>query len=180
MNFQKQAQNAPHVCMSLMKSLSIQKGVISSHNMIIDVLKNLEKYSSLHFRFKKAFEFIQSTDFLNLPCGRYEIDGENIYANVEQYLTKTESKVEYHKKYIDIQLVTKGVEKIGYCNISEIKNPEEFNSQKDIGFATGEVSFVEMSFGKFMILFPEDAHQPCMAIDEPKNVKKVVVKVKID
>lgn len=148
--------------------------------MIVDVLKNLEKYSSLHFRFKTAFSFIKSTDFLGLPCGRYVIDGENIYANVEEYTTKTESKVEYHKKYIDIQMVVNGFENIGYCDISEIKAPEKFDSEKDIGFAKGEVSFVKMYDGKFMILFPGDAHQPCMAIEKPQKVKKVVVKVKID
>ena len=148
--------------------------------MIIDVLENIEKYSSINHRFKTAFDFIKNTDFINLPCGRYEIEGANIYANVEEYITKLKSKPEYHKKYIDIQLVVKGEENIGYCDISEIKNSEPFDNQKDIGFLEAKVDFIKMSPKNFMILFPNDVHQPCIAINEPQTVKKVVVKVKID
>jgi len=31
----------------------------------------------------------------------------------------------------------------------------------------------------FAIFYPEDAHQPCCIYDEPANVKKVVIKVKL-
>ena len=148
--------------------------------MITDNLKNLKNYSALNKRFEAAFNFILNTDLKNIPCARYQIDGDDIYANVEEYTTKTRSKVEYHKKYIDIQLVALGCENIGYCNIDERKNSEEFDEDKDIGFAEGNVSLIKMIQGNFMILFPQDAHQPCMAIDGPSKVKKIVVKVKVD
>lgn len=148
--------------------------------MIIDNIKNLKNYTKLNKRFETAFDFILNTDLKNIPCGRYQIDGDDIFANVEEYTTKTQSKAEFHKKFIDIQLVIKGCENIGYCNIDEFKNIEDFNEEKDIGFLDGKVSYLKMTENKFMILFPQDAHQPCMAIREPETVKKVVVKVRVD
>ena len=148
--------------------------------MIVDVLDNAHLYYGLNKRLEKAFEYINSVDFMKLPCGRYEIDNDNIYVNVEEYLTKTESRPEYHKKYIDIQFVVSGEEKIGYCPLSEVNINEPFNEEKDIGFGSGKVSYIKMTKDLFMILMPQDAHQPCMAVNDPLKVKKIVVKVKID
>ena len=148
--------------------------------MIVDVLENAQKYYCINKRFKKAFEYILSSNFAEMKCGRYEIDGKDIFVNIDEYETKTEALPEYHKKYIDIQLIVEGNEKIGYCNLNELEIEENFNEEKDVWFGKGEVNYIKMCSGKFMILFPQDAHQPCMAIGNPLKVKKVVVKVKID
>ena len=39
--------------------------------------------------------------------------------------------------------------------------------------------FIEMRAGTFMILWPQDAHMPGMAIDASSPVKKAVVKVRL-
>ena len=148
--------------------------------MIIDNFENLKRYISVNKYFDKAFGYILSTDFSALNAGRYEIDGDNIYANVDEYETKLVSKPEYHKKYIDIQFLVNGSEYIGYTSVENLLEKEEFNEDKDIGFGLGVVDFIKMKPKKFMILFPEDAHQPCMADGKPQKVKKVVVKVKVD
>jgi YhcH/YjgK/YiaL family protein len=38
---------------------------------------------------------------------------------------------------------------------------------------------VTVPAGWFVILFPEDAHMPCTALDTPAPVTKVVVKVRV-
>jgi YhcH/YjgK/YiaL family protein len=38
---------------------------------------------------------------------------------------------------------------------------------------------VACTAGTFAIFTPEDAHMPCIAVNAPKPVKKVVVKVKV-
>ena len=81
--------------------------------MIIDNFKNCERYYSVNKRFKKSFDYISETDFEKLPCGRYEIEGKNLYVNVDEYETKLVSKPEYHKSYIDIQFLVNGEEYIG-------------------------------------------------------------------
>ena len=148
--------------------------------MIIDYIENCKKYSFFHKRFNKAFDYILNTDFEKLPCGRYEIDGNNLYANVEEYETKTISNPEYHKKYIDIQLLAYGEEFIGYCPKSELIINEGYNEEKDLGSGEGIVDFINLKKGQFMIFTPDDAHQPCMMSKNKQKVKKVVVKVRID
>ena len=147
--------------------------------MIIDNFENLKKYSSLNIYFSKAFDYISATDFNTLNVGRYEIDGDNIYVNVDEYETKKVSKPEFHKKYADIQFLVNGSEYIGYCPKDRLLECEEYNTEKDIGFGLGVVDYIKMKPGQFMILFPDDAHQPCMADGNPQKVKKVVVKVKV-
>ena len=148
--------------------------------MIIDNFDNCKKYFSVHKRFEKAFNYILNTDFENYDCGKYEIDGKNLYINIEEYETKLVSRPEYHKDYIDIQFLINGEEYVGYCQKNELLIDNGYDEQKDIGFGEGIVDYVKLKNGIFMVFFPNDAHQPCMAINIPTKVKKAVLKVRID
>ena len=48
--------------------------------MIIDKIENSGLYLALHHRFEKAFEFLRKTDFSTLEPGKYELDGEDLFA----------------------------------------------------------------------------------------------------
>ena len=148
--------------------------------MIIDSFENCKKYYSLNKRFEKAFEYILKTDFENMPCGKHEIDGTDLYINIEEYETKTVSKPEYHKKYIDIQFLIKGEEYMGYCPKSGLIIDDGYDEQKDLGFGQAIMDFIKLTPKQFVVFYPSDAHQPCMAINTPQKVKKAVVKVRID
>ena len=148
--------------------------------MIVDNFRNSKKYYSVNKRFEKAFDYILKADFKDMTCGKYEIDGDNLYIKVDEYETKTVSKPEYHKKYIDIQFIINGEEYVGYCPKSDLIIDEGYDEQRDLGFGKGIVDFIKLKTGLFMIFFPEDAHQPCMAVSTPNKVKKAVVKVRID
>lgn len=150
--------------------------------MIIDLLSNARLYTSLNARFKTAFDYLKETDLINLPLGRYELDGKNCFVNVEEYETKERDrgKWEAHREYIDIQCVVKGEEKIGVTNIRQLTPVCEYNSEKDICFFSGDGDFLVLREGNFMLLFPEDAHMPCIAVQRPSLVKKAVVKIRLD
>ena len=148
--------------------------------MIVDSFENFKRYYSINKRFEKAFDYTLNTDLKNLSCGRYEIDGQNLYINIDEYETKTVSKPEYHKKYIDIQFLIDGEEYIGFCPKSDLIIDEGYDEQKDLGFGEGIVDFIKLKSGQFMVFFPNDAHQPCMAISTPSKVKIAVVKVRIN
>ena len=113
--------------------------------------------------------------------GRHELDGDKVFALVQQYQTKplAEGKWEAHRKYIDVQYVAAGVEKIGWAPVSRLKVTELYDETKDVAFYTGKGDFVTVPAGWFVILFPEDAHMPSIAVDAPSPVTKVVVKVKV-
>lgn len=148
--------------------------------MIYDLLKNATFYHQTHPRFKKAFEYLQKTDFTKVAEGKVEIDGQNIYAIVQEYMTKppAEGRWEAHQRYIDIQYVVAGEELIGYAHLDSMK-AGQYNDEKDIVFLEGEGSMIPVPAGTFMLLAPQDVHKPQIAVHTPQKVKKVVVKVKM-
>ncbi|HSW56365.1 MAG TPA: YhcH/YjgK/YiaL family protein [Ignavibacteriaceae bacterium] len=146
--------------------------------MIIDKIENATIYKNLGERIKKSFDYITQTDLKNLGSGKYEIDGENIFALVSEYKTKSESegKLEAHKKYIDVQYVISGEELMGYAPLGVQKVLEPYKEENDIVFFTGDKSFTKVSAGMFAIFFPEDVHMPGIMTKESLPVKKLVIK----
>jgi YhcH/YjgK/YiaL family protein len=150
--------------------------------MIFDQLKNAHLYFVISDRVKKAFDYLVSTDFENLEPGKYEIDGENIYAIVQEYDTRplTSSRWEAHKKYLDIQYMVNGKEKMGYSHKNKMIVTHEYNEGKDALYLKGDGNFLIAEAGYFAIFFPSDVHMPCIALNLSTPVKKVVVKVRVD
>jgi YhcH/YjgK/YiaL family protein len=143
----------------------------------VSYYKNKDKWD-------KAFNFLKTNDLQGLELKRYNIDGDNVYAPVSEYLTKNEADAKYeaHQKYIDIQYVVSGKELIGIAPMSQkLEVLEPYDSTKDVEFLT--VSKVENHVAlpdRFFIFFPEDAHRPGLKDGENSPVRKVVVKVKTD
>ena len=148
--------------------------------MILDTLDNYHLYQSINERIAKGFEFLHNTDLDAIPSGKHDIDGDTIFALVQEYQTKplAECKLESHKKYIDIQYVIRGEEFMGITTKNN-QNILEVNEEKDYTFYEGTTSLVRVSKGMFTIFFPDDLHQPCVQTESVSEVKKVVIKVLI-
>lgn len=148
--------------------------------MILDTLENYQLYNSINERIAKGFDFLRTTDLDSLPSGKHDIDGDTIFALVQEYQTKpfNECKLESHKKYIDIQYVIRGEEMMGVTTQNNQKIIE-VNEEKDFTFYEGTTSLVLVSKGMFTIFFPDDLHQPCVQTESAAEVKKVVIKVLI-
>ena len=149
--------------------------------MIKDNLKNAEIYYTLGDKFKKGFEFLKNTDLKNLENGKYQIEGDEIFVSVQDYSSKPleQGKFEAHKKYADIQFIIKGEEKLGYGDIQNFKPTTFYDEKNDIIFLEGKGGFVHAKEGDFIIFMPEDAHMPCIAVQNSQYVKKAVVKVSL-
>ena len=96
--------------------------------MILDSLNNTKKIECLHPLFKKAFDYLKSTDFSKVEDGKHELDGSRLYVSVVSIFgkEKKDAAIETHKKYIDIQMPLLGVEKIGWkpgCELQEESTP---------------------------------------------------------
>ena len=150
--------------------------------MIIDNLKNANLYEEISPRFKKAFEFLKSGNIEGLAPGKYEIEGSNVYAMVQEYETRPMDKGawEAHRNYIDIQFVYYGTELMGYMNIEGMQVIKEYDESSDYLLLDGEGSFFKITPGFFAVFFPEDVHMPSITSEVPCNMKKVVMKVKVD
>lgn len=150
--------------------------------MISDTLKNASLYYSLHKNFQKGFDFI--IDCLNnpKPVGRYEIEGEDVFALVQEYQTvaETEKKWESHEQYIDIQYVADGVEAMGWGSKKDFEPCCEYSAEKDIVFYQNrEDSRVKVSAESFAIFYPDDIHRPGCNWNNAVQIKKILIKVKI-
>ena len=149
--------------------------------MILDKLENAAKYFSLSNGIKQALNFLQKTDLINAAEGRHEIDGDNVYALINNYNTKdpAEAHPEAHRKYIDVQYVVSGSELIGYSVFNGQRIFKEYDAEKDFMLYDDISFFMKLNPGMFAIFYPDDLHMPGIMIDEPKPVKKVVIKVKL-
>ncbi|WP_075590745.1 YhcH/YjgK/YiaL family protein [Labilibacter marinus] len=147
--------------------------------MILDSLDNVKHYRSLNERIKKGFEFLEEIDFETIEAGKYNVDGDDIFAIVSEYNTKEhpDAKPEAHERYLDIQYIVKGEEYIGYAPLEDQEVMVPYNVEKDVVFYHSELSLMKMSEGMFALFFPTDVHAPNMKIEESKPVKKVVVKI---
>lgn len=150
--------------------------------MIADTLDNAELYYNLHRNLKKAFEFIFDYVKNNKPAGRYEIEGEEVFALVQEYETcaENEKKWESHEKYIDLQYVAAGAEGMGWGLKADFKPSCEYDEQKDIVFyKDSEGTRVKVPARGFAVFFPEDIHKPGCIWKNSTQVKKIVVKIKV-
>jgi biofilm protein TabA len=160
--------------------------------MIIDQLHNIESgfypallsatdATGLTQRFAQAFHFLQTTDLENAAPGRVDIDGDLIFALIQEYNTKPleQGFWEAHRKYIDIQYVVSGEEHMGYANLAQL-TAGDYDESKDFLPLHGQGSFIRLPAGMFTLFMPEDAHMPGMAVDQPQPVKKVVVKIAVN
>ena len=103
------------------------------------------------------------------------------------YETKefSETVLESHQRFIDVQLLLAGEERINYWSVNDLICQTPYNAEKDVMFfekpdtpATGSVI---LHPGNFAILYPEDAHMPQLKSGEVSiNVRKVVVKVDVE
>lgn len=128
-----------------------------------------------------AYEFLKAGNFDNKELGRYELDENGTYANIQEYMTKDSSHFEAHRKYIDIQYLAKGKEYIRVSSMDNITSQvSEYDESKDIEFFDKEEYTNQLLDGSnFLVFFPKDAHMPCMKADSNMIVRKIVVKIPV-
>jgi YhcH/YjgK/YiaL family protein len=152
--------------------------------MITSTLAQLHWYKIIGPGFQKAIQHILTTDFGPLETGKYPIDGDNIFAIVNEYSTKplSECDPESHRDYADIQIIISGTERFGYAPLLDQVPATPYDPEKDVAFyalAEEDLSYITLKTGQFIIFFPTDIHQPEVFHRQPGLVKKVVVKVAI-
>ena len=150
--------------------------------MIFDNIKNASKYYNLDEKIKTGLLFLQNNDLKSMQLGKHIIK-DDIYINIEQYFPKPieNCKLEAHKKYIDIQYIIEGEEKLGFVDIEDksLSCETEYNEEKDIIFYTGECNYLKAKQNDFLIFDTNCVHKPQIAVDSKKTqVKKAVVKIK--
>jgi YhcH/YjgK/YiaL family protein len=154
--------------------------------MITATLEFLSRQIPASARLLQAMDYLNANRSANLPDGRYEIDGDRVYALVQSYQTlpaDENAKYEAHRKYIDVQFIASGIEWMGWAPLEKMRITKEYLPEKDICLGTCPPAFATLTrveAGAAAIFFPEDAHAPKLACGEPTQIKKIVVKVALD
>lgn len=133
---------------------------------------------------EKALHFLRTTDFTTLPPGVVEIEGRTIFAQVLDLTTKEphENRPEVHRRYLDIQFLAWGEEKIGIAiDTGNNEISESLLEQRDIIFyhQMENESLIEMIPGSYAIFFPQDVHRPQCHKHKESAIRKIVVKVAV-
>jgi YhcH/YjgK/YiaL family protein len=153
--------------------------------MIAANLSALDRYKPMGPNLAAAIAWIRKGGWDSLPEGKHEIVGSKVYALVSRYPSKqlSAARWETHREYIDIQLVVSGKEFVEVRDVQGMTSTEPY--KPDIEFyalpegRTAHEMLLEP--GVALILYPEDAHRPGIAIggvSEP--IHKIVVKVAVD
>ena len=147
-----------------------------------DTLEFSFRYAKNKEAWEKAFAWLKNTDLIAIAPGKYQLDGDRLYVSVAEGATKSmeETRWEAHQKYIDIQYVVNGKEKIGVAPFSKAVGIEPFSVEKDVGFyeiPEADCKYYVAQPGTFFIFFPNDAHRPGIVVKGNEQVKKIVVKV---
>lgn len=145
-------------------------------------------------KFQSAFKYLEEvlkygTDenkrLLSLPLDAFKkvnLDENNF--GLEQVYNSKERKqcfFESHRKYIDVQFILEGEEIIEVTDIHNLA--VNFNYDQDMDLIkyddTSNASIIKLQKGDVAIFYPEDAHMPCLKLNESLKVIKTVVKVKV-
>jgi len=129
----------------------------------------------------KAFTFLRDSDLTKIKPGKYNIDGDNVYATITEGPEKTfdQSAWESHRKYADLQYVITGKEKIGVAPVTTATVIKPYNDKTDGAKYTADGQYYIAEPGTFFLFFPGDAHRPNIKVDGYDVVRKIVIKVRV-
>jgi biofilm protein TabA len=156
-------------------------GVALAPHASINKVEFARQYQANKEYWDKAFAFLKEHDLQTLAKGKYPIDGDNVFASVTEDPSKEFDKTgwESHRKYIDVQCVITGEEKMGKSSLADATVIKPYEASKDVANYTAPGTFYNVPAGTFIIFFPGDAHRPNISPDGNKKVvKKIVIKVR--
>ena len=145
--------------------------------MILASLAVCNLYEEFHPLFPLAFAEIKRIASESWVEDTFIIIENDIFIITSDNKPKgADAKLEFHKKYIDIQFVCEGEDAIGWknlCDCKELLSP--YNEEKDYGlYSDNSTTVINVPLNHFAIFFPDDAHAPLAG---NKNCKKIIAKV---
>ena len=152
--------------------------------MIFTNINDKLQNSSLTKDIQFCIEYAKKNEnkILSLVHGSYDVEYNDIKMNVGKYFTKGENEKfwESHKKYLDVQIMINGTEKVAINDIRDME-VKSFDEEKDLTILEGDKAFdIIMKTGDVLVFFPNDVHKPELNVsenDDSGNIRKIVTKV---
>ena len=150
--------------------------------MIYDHIKNIGLYKGLSPALDLALDYI-ATVTPEVEAGTHPLE-KGVKAVVSEYTTSKINHLGYeaHRRYIDIQFCVAGTEMVRCNPLPKVTETIPYDDSSDMArYADCPGADMVIGEGYFLVIFPEDAHEPGMAaggICAP--VKKVIMKVPVE
>ena len=147
--------------------------------MIYANLTDAACYCGINPRLDRALELLTPEFLASVGARRQEIEGESLY--VTRFDVETSSDegrlFEYHRRYLDIFVTVQGEERVDIATPGALTVTEQRGDYW--GCAGKAEQSVQLSPGRFLVLFPGDAHRPGMAAEKPEGISRIVFKIEI-
>ena len=146
--------------------------------MIICPWKDLNRYEAVIPGLKEAMEVVANLE--NFEPATYPLScGGKVLVQANTTKCAEGGLLEAHKNFLDIQYILEGGETMGWAPIATLTQAKEYNEVKDVWHFDGARDFVDIRPGYCYVVYPEDAHQPGVHLDAPKDYVKMVIKLPV-
>ena len=149
--------------------------------MIYDHIRNIGLYKGLSPALDLALDYIAGVT-ADAENGTTQLV-HGVKAVVSAYETRlvNEKGYEAHRQYIDVQYVVSGQELVRCKPLEQVTETSPYDPAKDAArYADCPGIDTIIGHGYFLVVWPDDAHEPCLAVDgHSVPVKKVVMKVPV-
>ena len=150
--------------------------------MIYDHIKNIGLYKGLTPAIDLALDYVACVG-ADVEVGTHPLD-LGVKAVVSEYETRPTNELGYeaHRRYIDIQFAVIGTELVRCKPLAQVTEAIPYDEACDAArYADCPGIDTIIGEGYFLLVFPEDAHEPGLAPGGvPGKVKKVVMKVPVE
>ena len=137
------------------------------NNMVYDKIDNIEIYKGLSTDIYEALKFLQNAT-PSTPTGVIQLN-PRVKAIVSEYETKPENENGYeaHKRYIDIQALLEGEERIACLPIEWLQETKPYSEDCDAAFYTADIKHHPSEESR---LPSEESHLPSEESHLPSSI----------
>lgn len=154
------------------------------NNMYYGNVQNQNHSALLPANFADCLTFMKSALTAPVTDGTTAAVNDECVAHYQRYLTKAsaDATFESHLKFYDVQFMVRGEELLGIAHTDTLEPANDYDPDRDLVTyqqPTAATGAVVLHAGDFAIVGPCDAHQPGVALGDPEEVEKIVIKVPV-
>jgi biofilm protein TabA len=162
------------------KNKTMRNGTVIVPDTSIDAVTFAAEYKANRALWKKAFDYLTTTNLDTLSPGKYLIAGDSLYAIVVKGPTKTPDMVKWesHKTHIDIQCVVTGAETMQLAAQGTIIPTITYDPKTDNENYTALAgkSYIAKP-GHILLFFPGVVHRAGLQANGFETDKRVILKI---
>ena len=126
-------------------------------------------------------DILANMDKALTTCCRHEVMGRDLYwySESREGCDCVEVAPEFHDQYVDVEVVLKGQETIGYSENNQYESvTDDHILDQDFATVDGvpDEKYLSLQDGDFAIFYPGDVHRPLVGADEDM-VHRAVIKI---